>query len=148
MDHIPLFTQAELTTAYRLLLPPDLAAELARRWFETFVDDDNIDEAGRYLYVDWRDYPDLPEAIGSQPTAVISQPPTVSGEGMYDWLISMPREDLQELLLSFSDFHLDLVAVSSPSLRTRVELIRRRDPQTSTERRCRELREALDSMNE
>lgn len=146
---IPLFTREELARAFGLLLPAHKASELAREWFEIFGDEGSVDGSGRYLYSNWRDHPSVREHVRSQPDAEIFVPATerLIGGTMYDWLLTMPHEKLEELLISFSDFHLDLVSLSSPDLRRRVELVRQEEPQISTERHCRELQAVLDRMN-
>jgi hypothetical protein len=144
-EPIPLFTLDELKDAFALLLAEDEARDLARKWFQTFTDKNNIDGSGRYLYRDWRSHPDTPSSARNQPSVVFELPTagTASVSGMYDWLLSASREDLESRLLGFSNFHFDLLAVSSPELRARVKLVRRADPHIDTERRCKELHSVL-----
>lgn len=113
-----------------------------------FGDDERVDGSGRYLYSDWRYNSSTPAAARRQPGIVFSHPMTKGSfqGGMYDWLLSMSPEQIEEKLISFSDFHLDLLAVSSPSMRARVHLIRQRDPHIDTEQHCRELRSVLDRL--
>jgi hypothetical protein len=66
---------------------------------------------------------------------------------MYDWILSMPRERLEERLLSFSDVHLDLLALSAPDVRARIDVIRRRDSDIDTQRRYQELQRVVDKMS-
>jgi hypothetical protein len=142
---IPLFTEEELGVAFRLILTPDRARRLAHEWFELFGDELHVDENGRYLYSDWRDDLSLPSYVRNAPNPIRTD--SDAGEaamgGMYAWLVSAPPAQLEEVFLSFSDMHLDLLALALPDLRRKVESIRRDRPQISTERRCRDLEAAV-----
>jgi hypothetical protein len=147
---IPLFTEAELADAFRLILPSDRALKLAREWFELFGDEDQVDEGGRYLFIDWRDDLSLPAEVRNQSEDPFAGPvpsDSVSG-GMYDWLVSTSPGQLEEMLLSFSDMHLDLIAVSSPTLRKQVEVIRGSWPPASMAKRLGDLNRTLIAMRD
>jgi hypothetical protein len=145
---ISLFNEQELSRAFSLILEENRAAQLAHEWFQLFGDEASVDEDGRYLYRDWRDDLSLPWHVRN-PTEPIFRPSgslEATTAGMYDWLIAMPQAQIEEALLSFSDIHLDLIALSSRHLRRQVELIRRDRPQINTDRRCKDLESAANKI--
>ena len=140
---VPLFTVDELAAAFALVLSKERASALARRWFEMFVDDAMLDTAGRYVYTDRVRDPRTPEALRVSPIVIVSPPQLPASAGMYDWILSMPQGRLEERLLSFSDVHLDLFAVSSTDGRARVDRLRQGEPPEFAERRYRELERVI-----
>jgi hypothetical protein len=146
-DPVPLFTIEELTTAFSLLLPKSRAAVVARGWFDTFAVPESVDGAGRYLYRDWLDDPDMQELTVHQPILELALPIVPSDAGMFDYLAELSSEEMEERLMMFSDFLLDLVALSSPRLLEQVKVIRKAEVNVSTEYHCRELQRAIDRRN-
>lgn len=114
---IPLFNRDELTAAFALIFrDPAVAHQVAGRWFEEMAGDD-VDAEGRFLYRDWHEEAGMPLGepdafgAGSHPydTPEAHEAEAASFRGWSD-------ERKSELVLSFSSFHFDLVALVSPEL--------------------------------
>ena len=142
---VPLFTREELALAFALVLTKGKPDDLARRWFQSFADEENLDAGGRYLYRDWRDDPHAQHVLEPGPAVVVGLASRTGSQnrGMYDWLSSASAEELEDSLLSLSDFTLDLVSVSSADIRRSVEIVRARDTHINTVDRCKELARAI-----
>lgn len=116
MVEIPLFTRKELARAFALLMSDGAATRWADEWFSRFGGDENVDENGFYLYVDW---------TADEP----SEPPSARGlagggdnssQTGFEHLGRMTENELGEHLMSLSGFHLNLLALSSPVLFDRI----------------------------
>lgn len=142
MSATPLFTLAELTAAFRLILPEAEAQSLATRWFERFAGDDGVDEAGYFLYEDpaylVESSDDNPEILVSHVSDDASREASVS-----DWFHRMSMEEKECLLLGLSDFHLNLVALVSEPLFRRIQGIYR-DSDPNAERRRRQTQRLIE----
>src|SRR5437773_8904709 len=62
MGPAPLFTRDELETAFRLILPQDVAARCARQWFDEFASE-SVDERGYFLYEEWWNTSGTPSSL-------------------------------------------------------------------------------------
>jgi hypothetical protein len=100
------------------------------------------DDQGRYLYADTLTELGLE---GVTPEISFSPPPSgyPSGRGQYDWLVRLSVEEREEALMGLSDVILDLAAISSPEIRSRVEMVPGREHSAAVERRYGDLREAI-----
>jgi len=142
---VPLFTREELALAFAQVLTKGKADDLARRWFQNFADEESLDAGGRYLYRDWRDNPHAQHVLEPGPAVFVGLASRTESQnrGMYNWLSSASAEELEDSLLSLSDFTLDLVSLSSAGIRRRVEMLRARDTHINTQDRCKELARAI-----
>ena len=146
MDRIPLFTRAELSAAFALILPASAAADYAHRWFDQFADDE--DAAGRYL---WDPEPFRAWATDTEREAAglavgpPRQSPDEVGTGGYEVYAGRPDAEKGEFLLRFSDFHLNLVSLVSPELAARVAAGRGDTPAQSA-RSMRHMRAIVAAM--
>ena len=141
--HMPatsLFTRDELAAAFGLLLPPELAGRWADEWFERFVDEDDLDAAGRFVYRPL-DEEEEPPAVGDE--SIYDSPlPDRTG---YEYFRDKSDDDVGEYLMSFSDFHLSLVSLVSPELFERVRKARGDSP-ARADRQRRQMRRIIAAM--
>jgi len=121
MPPIALFNQAELEAAFRLMLPPEVAASTADRWFNEIAGE--VDANGYFLYEDWHEKvglsPGHPDALMVQ-TRHVSDEERRARERAY-WA-TQSVEDLVEWLMRFSGLHFALVALVSEELFERMRL--------------------------
>lgn len=141
MTAVSLFTRDELATAFRLLMSPEAADRWATEWFNRFADETDVDEHGRYLYRDWDDESPSDDAILSRSQHADPLP----GRTGYERFAEEGDDDVGEYLMSFSDFHLNLVALSSSTLNERVRVLRGDSEEKAARRRAQMLR-IVDSM--
>jgi hypothetical protein len=139
MDPLPLFTRDELAAAFRLVLPPDVADRCAREWFDQCASE-SVDQRGYFLYKEWWDQSGAPAAPARGlvvQTASVTDAERDAHERKF--FGSMTLADRIDLLMRFSDFHLNLVALVSDDVKRRVQAaIRASDGQM--ERRVTQMR--------
>jgi hypothetical protein len=88
----------------------------ADEWFTRFAGDENVDENGFYLYLDWTaGDPSLQASIVAY--AGSHNGSTHTG---YEHLRPLTEDELGEYLMYFSDFHLNLLSFSSPIVFERI----------------------------
>ncbi|HEX7794239.1 MAG TPA: hypothetical protein VF456_07815 [Vicinamibacterales bacterium] len=137
MTKIPLFTLEELTSAFALLLPADSAKAYATEWFEQIAGD-NVDERGYYLYEDWRDAADVRELLAAnEPSIRAVGRQRHSAAGRFISLRTLSMEEWHDWLIRFSDFHLNLLAASSPVLFDRIRAATGDSVETANHKRQR-----------
>lgn len=122
MTPTPLFTQAELTAAFALLLSPEQAAALAAQRFEEFADE--IDHEGRFVSHDrWHDgVPAADAPVRPVDLEAWNAPQVVAGDEATFRTFS--DDTAAEWLLRSSDLHLGLVALVSPAAFDRMRDVR------------------------
>ena len=121
MDPAPLFTRDELETAFRLILPQDVAAHCARQWFDQFASE-SVDERGHFLYEEWWNKPGMPLGLAKGPVVQTGSATDLerdTHERKFSGSMTIPERI--DLLMRFSDFHLNLIALVSDELRHRVQ---------------------------
>jgi hypothetical protein len=119
MPKMPLFTEAELATAFQWLLPDALASQAAHEWFEQFADE--RDEEGHFLYQDWREFAGLPvDAPSALAAAPRDGPDAERAQHELAYFAGMSTPTRLEVLMHFSDFHLNLVSLVSPAVAERI----------------------------
>lgn len=134
-----LFTRDELAAAFALLLPPDSAGRWADEWFERFVDQDDLDAAGRFVYRPF--YEEEPPAVDDE--SILDSPlPERTG---HEYFRDKSDDEVGEYLMSFSDFHLSLVSLISPELFERVRRARGDSP-ARADRQRRQMRRIIAAM--
>jgi hypothetical protein len=134
MDTIPLFTMGELRSAFELILPEDAADRWAKEWFARFGDPESVDSNGYFLYMDWSTTGSREQHQGE--VADLASDPVALNLG---WLTSVatmsPDQKAEDLLMRFSDLHLYLLILVSPTLEARVQLVYRDPPERAKRRR-------------
>jgi hypothetical protein len=119
MPKMPLFTEAELATAFQWLLPDAVASQAAHEWFEQIADD--VDEEGRFVYQDWRELAglplDAPSVLAAAPKGV---PDAERIQRQLAHFAGMSTSMRLEVLMRFSDFHLNLVSLVSAAAAERI----------------------------
>ena len=121
MPPVALFNLSELEAAFRFLLPPTVASQAARRWFEMRAGE--LDSNGYFVYQDWHEEagipPGAPDAIMVQTRDV---PETERESSERRWWASRSVDDVVDHLLGFSSLHFRLVALVSEDLFERMRL--------------------------
>lgn len=118
----PLFSRFELGDAFSLVLPDSVARRLAGEWFDRYAGPDDTDQQGRFL-CDRALFTSESETPGIEPIA-LSTTPQDSGATRFEPLRTMSDSSLQDWLMSFTDFHLNLLMLVSPELEERVRRFR------------------------
>ena len=131
MNAIPLFTRGELAHAFGLLMSEGAAIRWAHEWFMRFTADEDVDEHGFYLYTDWTaaDSSESPAIVAIAAGAGSSQ-----GTG-YEHLRRLTEDELGEYLMYFSDFHLNVLSLSSPIVFQRIRAALRDSMDVATRKR-------------
>jgi|SRR5437870_4577613 len=121
MEPLPIFTRDELAAAFRLVLPPDVADRCARQWFDQFASG-SVDQRGYFLYEEWWDRSGAPTGL-AQGLAVQIGSVTDAERDAHERKVfgSMTLADRINLLMRFSDFNLNLVALVSDDVKRRVQ---------------------------
>ena len=146
MGPAPLFTRDELETAFRLILPQDVAARCARQWFDEFASE-SVDERGYFLYEEWWNTSGTPSSLAHGLVVQTGSATDVERDAHERRFFgSMTIPERVEFLMRFSDFHLNLVALVSDELRHRVQAaIRASDAQM--DRRINQMRRIVKAFS-
>jgi hypothetical protein len=122
MEPVPIFTCDELAAAFRLVLPPDVAERCARQWFDQFASE-SMDQRGTFLYKEWWDQPGAPRGLAEGLVVQTGSFTETERDGHERKVLgSMTVADRINLLMRFSDFHLNLVALVSEDVKRRVQV--------------------------
>jgi hypothetical protein len=117
MPAVPLFTLPEIEAAFGLILPPIVATEAARQWWEQFADE--VDERGYFLHEDpLAADPQLNRPRGHVIASSLPESEQQRQEQLF-WS-SMSVEERLELLMRFSSLHFGLVGLVSEELHERM----------------------------
>ena len=137
MSAVPLFNFAELKRAFALILPEAKAEEWAKEWWAVHATESDLDSAGNFLFEDWPDDEKIEVAFAASKAT----------NAEYAWGFESLRErsddELGEFLMSFTDFHLNLLSLVSPELFERVKRVRG-DSNIMAERRRRQMLRIVD----
>jgi hypothetical protein len=132
--------------AFRLVLPPDVAERCARQWFDQFASE-SMDQRGKFVYKEWWDQPGAPQGLAE---GLVVQNGSVReterDSHVRKFFGSMSVADRINLLMRFSDFHLNLVALVSEDVKRRVQAaLGASDEQM--ERRLTQMRRIVDAFS-
>jgi hypothetical protein len=114
---VRLFSRDELAAAFRLVVPSEVAEECASEWFVRFPEENEVDSAGFYV-VDPSDTESSADDEEPQILAISEAPDSAAS---HDGLVNMSLDVRRRWLLSFTDFHLGLVALTSKDAAHRVQ---------------------------
>ena len=146
MEPVPIFTCDELAAAFRLVLPPDVAERCARQWFDQFASE-SMDQRGKFVYKEWWDQPRAPRGLAEGLVVQNGSFRETERDGHErKFFGSMSVADRINLLMRFSDFHLNLVALVSEDVKRRVQAaLGASDEQM--ERRLTQMRRIVDAFS-